>query len=231
MAITLSFEGFSGSPEELKRALRNGRISVRQLPLLQLIDQALEQVEGLDLPERGSLLPILAELLERKLRALLKLDAEDPETDEEEGESLVGLLVELDEAVKFLLERAEARSLVIRVPPAELPRDRRLGKLSIATLHRYARRYVRQQTLLPAKERFGVAEAWQWLMAKLRRTRWLWFSRLGLSSWTDKTVTFAALLEGVRNHHIKLQQEEPFADLLIEMVPNGEQLSDEQRSA
>jgi len=215
MAITLSFEGFSGSPEELKKALRNGRISVRQLPLLQLIDQALEQVEGLDLPERGSLLPILAELLERKLRALLRLDAEDPESDEEEGESLVGLLVELDEAVKFLLERAEARSLVIRVPPAELPRDRRLARLSVATLHRYARRYVRQRTLLPAEERFGVAEAWQWLLSKLRNAGWLWFSRLGLKTWAEQTVTFSALLEGVRKGRVRLEQEEPFADLLI----------------
>jgi len=223
MAITLSFEGFSGSPEELKRALRNGRISVRQLPLLQLIDQALEQVAELDLPERGSLLPILAELLERKLRALLKLDAEEDEGEEDEGESLVGLLVELDEAVKFLLERAEARSLVIRVPPAELPRDRRLARLSVATLHRYARRYIRQRMLLPSEESFGVAEAWQWLMSKLRKAGWLWFSRLGLASWAEKTVVFAALLEGERSGRVRIVQEEPFADLLIEYESEEEQ--------
>ncbi len=219
MAITLSFEGFSGSPEELKRALRNGRVSVRSLPLLRLIDQALEQVAGLDLPERGSLLPILAELLERKLRALLKLDAEEPEAEEEEGESLVGLLVELDEAVRFLLERAEARSLVVRIPAAELPRDRRLGRLSVATLHRYARRYVKPRALLPTEERFGVAEAWRWLLAKLRKAGWLWFSRLGLASWADRSVAFTALLEGVRNGRVRLVQEEPFGDLLIELEP------------
>jgi len=223
MAITLSFEGFSGSPEELKKALRNGRVSVRSLPLLQLIDQALEQVAGLDLPERGSLLPILAELLERKLRALLRLDDEEPEDGEEDGESLVGLLVELDEAVRFLLERAEARSLVIRVPPAELPRDRRLARLSVATLHRYARRYIRPQALIPNEERFGVAEAWRWLLSRLRNAGWLWFSRLGLASWADRTVAFAALLEGVRNRRIRLVQEEPFADLLIELEPEEEQ--------
>ncbi|WP_457637025.1 chromosome segregation protein ScpA [Oceanithermus sp.] len=222
MAITLSFDGFTGSPEELRRALRNGRVSVRSLPLLQLIDQALEQVAELDLPERGSLLPLLAELLERKLRALLKLDADEPEADEDEGESLVGLLVELDEAVRFLLERAEARSLVIRVPPADLPPDRRLGRLSVATLHRYARRYIRPRALLLDEERFGVAEAWRWLLAQLSRAGWLWFSRLELSSWADRTVTFAALLEGVRNRQIRLVQEEPFADLLIELEPEEE---------
>jgi len=228
MAITLRFEGFSGSPEELKKALRNGRVSVRQLPLLDLIEQALAQVAELDLPERGSLLPILAELLERKLRALLRLDAEEPEADEEEGESLVGLLVELDEAVKFLLDRAEARSYVIRVPAAELPRDRRLARLSVSTLHRYARRFLKPQAILPTEERFGVAEAWRWLVDKLRRAGWLWFSRLELESWAEKTVTFAALLEGVRNRRVRLQQEEPFADLLIELVPEEEE---RQRSA
>ncbi|WP_457631300.1 chromosome segregation protein ScpA [Oceanithermus sp.] len=223
MAITLSFEGFSGSPEELKRALRSGRVAVRQLPLLRLIEQALEQVAELDLPERGSLLPILAELLERKLRALLRLDLEEPEEDEDEGESLVGLLVELDEAVRFLLERAEARSLVIRVPPAELPRDRRLARLSPATLRHYAQRYLRPRALLPSEERFGVAEAWSWLLQRLRRARWLWFSRLGLSGWAERTVAFAALLEAVRSGQVRLQQEEPFADLLIELEPDEEQ--------
>ncbi len=223
MAITLSFEGFSGSPEELKRALRSGRVAVRQLPLLRLIEQALEQVAELDLPERGSLLPILAELLERKLRALLRLDLEEPPEDEDEGESLVGLLVELDEAVRFLLERAEARSLVIRVPPAELPRDRRLARLSPATLRRYAQRYLRPRALLPSEERFGVAEAWSWLLQRLRRARWLWFSRLGLSGWAERTVAFAALLEAVRSGQVRLQQEEPFADLLIELEPDEEQ--------
>jgi len=221
MAITLSFDDFNGSPEDLKKALRRGNLSVRQLPLLQLIDQALEQVENMDLPERGSLLPILAELLERKLRALLRLDYEELEADEEEGESLVGLLVELDEAVRFLLDRAQARSLVIRVPPADLPRDRRIGRLSVATLFRYARRYVKAQALMPEEERFGVAEAWKWVMAKLRSVNWLWFSRLGLVGWADKTVTFAALLEGVRAGRIKLIQEEPYKDILIEKIENN----------
>ena len=225
MAIVLRFDGFEGSPEELKRALRNGRVAVRDLPLLLLIEQALEQVAGLELPERGSLLPILAELLERKLRALLRLDAEEEDDVEEEGESLVGLLVELDEAVRFLLERAEARSFVIRVPAPELPRDRRLPRLSVATLHRYARRYVRPRTLLPTEERFGVAEAWKWLLDKLSRARWLWFSRLGLAGWAERTVAFAALLEAVRGGEIRLSQEEPFGDLLIELEPEQEERS------
>ncbi|HGY09028.1 MAG TPA: chromosome segregation protein ScpA [Oceanithermus profundus] len=226
MAIHLSFEGFAGSPEELQRALRSGRLHARELPLLDLIEQALSQVAALDLPERGALLPLLAELLERKLRALLQLDrAEDPEEGAEEGEALVGLLVELDEAVRFLMERAQARGYVWPVPAASLPRDARLAPSSVGVLYRYARRFLRPVSLLPTVERFGVAEAWAWLRRRLAKLGRGWFSSLGLETWSERTVTFAALLEAVRQGQVRLRQKGTFADLWIEIEPEQEERS------
>jgi len=218
MAIHLSFEGFSGTPEELQRALRSGRVQARDLPLVALVDQALAQVADLQLAERGALLPILAELLERKLRALLKLDRAGDEDDaaEEDGEALVGLLVELDEVVRFLMERAEARRYVWPVPAAALPRDGRLARLSVAVLHRHARRFVRPRALLPTVERFGLAEAWAWLRERLRRRPRTRFSALGLEKWSEKTVVFAALLEAALRKRVDLKQRRPFGELVIE---------------
>ncbi len=226
MAIHLRFEGFAGTPEELQRALRSGRIQARELPLLALIDQALEQVAGLELPERGALLPVLAELLERKLRALLKLERpDDDEEAEVEGEALVGLLVELDEVVRFLMERAQARSYVWPVPAASLPRDPRVAPISVAVLYRHARRFLRPASLLPAVERFGVAEAWAWLRRRLTKAGRIWFSHLGLQAWSERAVTFAALLEAVRRGRVRLVQKRPFADLWIELEPEREERS------
>ncbi|WP_457629570.1 chromosome segregation protein ScpA [Oceanithermus sp.] len=223
MAIHLSFEGFSGTPEELQRALRSGKVQARDLPLVALVDQALAQVADLQLAERGALLPILAELLERKLRALLKLDRAGDKDDaaEEEGEALVGLLVELDEVVRFLTERAEARRYVWPVPAAALPRDGRLARLSVGVLYRHARRFVRPQALLPTVERFGLAEAWAWLRERLRRLGRARFSALGLKGWSERAVVFAALLEAVRQGQVDLRQPRPFADLTIEYRPEA----------
>ncbi len=226
MAIHLSFEGFAGTPEELQRALRSGRVAPRALPLLDLIEQALAQVAALELRERGALLPLLAELLERKLRALLRVEAEaEDEEAESDGEALVGLLVELDEAVRFLMERAQARSYVWPVPAAPLPRDRRVAPIAVTSLYRYARRFVRPAALLPAVERFGVAEAWAWLQRRLAKAGRAWFSHLGLEAWSERTVTFAALLEAVRRGRVRLVQKRPYADLWIELEPEREERS------
>jgi len=226
MAIHLSFEGFAGTPEELQRALRGGRIHPRALPLVALIDQALAQVAEMDLPERGALLPVLAELLERKLRALLRTETVDEDEDADAaGEDLVGLLVELDEAVRFLMERAAARSYVWPVPAAVLPRDPRIAPVSVASLYRQARRFLRPTVLLPTVERFGVAEAWAWLQRRLAKAGRAWFSHLGLEAWSERTVTFAALLEAVRRGQVRLVQKRPYADLWIELEPEREERS------
>lgn len=226
MAIRLSFEGFAGTPEELQRALRSGRVEPRELPLLELIDQALSQVAALELYQRGALLPLLAELLERKLRALLRTDATaDEEVEEDEGEALVGLLVELDEVVRFLMERAQARRDVWPIPAAALPRDGRIAPVSVASLYRQARRFLRPTALLPAVERLGVAETWAWLQDHLRKVRSTWFSNLGIQTWPERTVAFAALLEAVRNGRVRLDQKSPYADLHIELESETEEQS------
>ncbi len=202
--MRLRFEGFEGSPLELKEALKRGRLRPGSLPLLSLIDQALAQLPK-DLKARAELLPFLAELLVYKLR---------PESTwgeaEEKEVALVQVLVDLSQAVAFLEERARKRSRVLPVSPPPLSRRLCMPKTALA---RAALAFRRAVLLLP-KEEVGLREVWARIRTFLTGKRR--FSELPLSTWPEKAVGFAALLEAARLEEVFLFQEKPFAELYVE---------------
>ena len=206
--IRLEFPGFSGTPQELREALRRGRISPRALPVLSIVEQALSQVPE-DLRARSELLPILAELL------VLKLSPERAFTPREEGEEapLVQVLLNLSETVAFLEERLRKRSRLIPVPPPPLPRPTlRLPPRVLAEAARPFRRAV----LALTRESFGLVEAWARLQDFLKGR--LPFHLLPLRTWEEKAMGFAALLEAFRLGRVRLEQEENFGPLWVEAV-------------
>ncbi len=219
--IRLSFPGFDGSAFELAEALRRGRVPAAELPILDLIQQALAQLEALDLDTKSAVLPLLAELLEAKLRALLP-QTMDPEWDGEDAsevevaERVVGLLVELERAVAFLEERSRVRRHVLPVRPPPLPADPRLPRLAPERLVRAARAFQRKAEVLVAPERYGIAEAWRRIVRLLAFTRRFVFQRLPFGGWGERAVTFAALLEAFRLGKVHLEQAAPFAELEVE---------------
>ncbi|WP_018110351.1 chromosome segregation protein ScpA [Thermus igniterrae] len=204
--IRLELPGFSGTPLELKEALRRGRLSPRAVPLLLVVDQALAQVPE-DLRQRSELLPILAELL------LLKLSPEKALTPREEGEEapLVQVLLDLSETVAFLEERLKKRSRLVPVSPPPLPKPAlRLPPRALVE----AARPFRKAVLAVSRERFGLLEAWERLKGLLRGK--VAFQGLPFASWGEKVVAFAALLEAARLGRVRLYQEAPFAPLYVE---------------
>ena len=204
--IRLEFPGFSGTPLELKEALRRGRLSPRAVPLLLVVDQALAQVPE-DLRQRSELLPILAELL------LLKLSPEKALTPREEGEEalLVQVLLDLSETVAFLEERLKKRSRLVPVSPPPLPKPAlRLPPRALVE----AARPFRKAVLAVSRERFGLLEAWERLKGLLQGR--VAFQGLPFASWGEKAVAFAALLEAARLGRVRLYQEAPFAPLYVE---------------
>ncbi|GAA6751631.1 chromosome segregation protein ScpA [Thermus antranikianii] len=204
--IRLEFPGFSGTPLELKEALRRGRLSPRAVPLLLVVDQALAQVPE-DLRQRSELLPILAELL------LLKLSPEKALTPREEGEEapLVQVLLDLSETVAFLEERLKKRSRLVPVSPPPLPKP--ALRLPPRALVEAARPFRKAVLRLPS-EGFGLREAWERLKGLLRGK--VAFQGLPFASWGEKAVAFAALLEAARLGRVRLYQEAPFAPLYVE---------------
>ncbi|WP_240307599.1 chromosome segregation protein ScpA [Thermus caldifontis] len=211
--IRLEFPGFSGTPQELREALRRGRVSPRALPVLALVEQALSQVPE-DLRARSELLPILAELL------VLRLSPERALAPREEGEeaSLVRVLLDLSETVAFLQERLERRSRLIPVSPPPLPRPGlRLPPRALAE----AARPFRKAVLALGREGFGLMEAWARIRGFLKGR--LPFHRLPLRTWEEKAMGFAALLEAYRLGRVGLEQEANFGPLWVEAKERQEE--------
>ncbi|MEZ0320800.1 MAG: chromosome segregation protein ScpA [Thermus sp.] len=204
--IRLELPGFSGTPLELKEALRRGRLSPRAVPLLLVVDQALAQVPE-DLRQRSELLPILAELL------LLKLSPEKALAPREEGEEapLVQVLLDLSETVAFLEERLKKRSRLVPVSPPPLPKP--ALRLPPRALVEAARPFRKAVLRLPS-EGFGLREAWERLKGLLQGR--VAFQGLPFASWGERGVAFAALLEAARLGRVRLYQEAPFAPLYVE---------------
>lgn len=215
--ITLHFEGFSGSAAELYLAVRSGRIDALQLPIVQLAQQALAQVEALELQSRSELLPLLADLLLYKLRAALRKPEPPNEAEEDaDPQGFVETLAALEEAIVFLQERAKERAKVLAVPPPPLPKDQRLRRLSAQVLWRAVQPFSRRADVLLEPERFGLREAWERLRGFLWNLGRGWFNRLPLVGWAEQTVGFAALLEAVKTGQVELYQERPFAEIEVE---------------
>ncbi len=206
--IRIAFTGFEGTPEALREALRRGRLSPKEVPVLAVVEQALAQVPE-DLRTKSELLPLLAELL------VLKLSPERALLPKEEGEEapLIQVLVDLSEMVAFLEARLERRARLLPVAPPPLPRP--ALRLSPKSLAEAAKGFRRAVLRLP-REAFGVREAWERLKGAIRGR--VAFQSLPLATWGEKAVGFAALLEACRLGRVRLFQEAPFAPLYVEPV-------------
>ncbi len=216
--ICLVFPGFSGTPEELREALRRGRLRPEEVPVLEVIQMALDQVPE-DLRARSELLPILAELLLLKLAPRRALGEEEPT-----GEvPLVQALVDLSETVAFLEARLRARARVLPVPAPPLPP--RALRLSPERLLKAARAY-RPLSLAFPERGLELWEVWARLRPGLARGVRRAFADLPLREWREKALGFFLLLEASRLGRVRLYQEAPFAPLWVEVLAEEEVLGD-----
>ncbi|HEU4740514.1 MAG TPA: chromosome segregation protein ScpA [Meiothermus sp.] len=228
--IHLEFPGFAGSALELTQAVKNGRVLASELPVLRLVEQAIAQVEARALQERSELLPILAELLLFKLRALTRRPDPTPEEVWEEVEERAGFLetlVALEEAVAFLERRARERERILPVSPPPLPKDRRLRKLPLERLLEAARPFTRRVELVLDPDTFGLREAWERVRGFLWRVRRALFRQLPFTTWAEQTVGFASLLEAKKQGEVELRQEQNFGDLEVTLSKAKKQTTEQ----
>jgi segregation and condensation protein A len=232
--FTARFEGFEGTLLELAAALRSESLKPVQVPLLQLTREVLERFkhirsilppdDALDLASEA--LPQLSSVIELKARLLLP---KPPKAALEEGDdgadaaledvlSGVEALAQLEGAIQFLKDRRLERALVF-VPqpfPVHVPRRAKpLGK-GLGALVAAARSKVREVNLFDlALERLTLPQALERLRDFSARVKRFLFRDVPQSGWAERTVLFAALLEGVREGTLEAEQDEAYAEIRV----------------
>jgi len=230
--FTVEQEHFTGTVGELAHALRTGSLTPFALDLYRLVRDYLTYFEALadvDLELASEALPRVAQVVELKVRLLLPRPPREAEESEqealEETLSAVALLEELDEAVRFLRLRREERRLVLpaHAPRPDYPRPERPLRASAGDLARMAARYRAGNYFELALERLTLAGAMRQVMAALRRVgRGRLFDLAEARDWPSRTVSFAALLELVRQGRARAHQDEPYGMLTVERGPHAD---------
>ncbi len=240
--FTVEQQHFRGTLGELAHALRSGDLAPARLDLYRLVHDYLDYFEALassDLEVASEALPQVAQVLELKVRLLLPRPARQQVAAEEEALeetlSTLALLEELEEAVRFLRSRRDERRLVLpaRTPRPGYPRPERPLRASPGDLARMAARYRAGSYFEVALERLTLAGAMRRLMSGLKRLRrGQLFELTEAADWASRTVSFAALMELVRQGRARARQEAPFAPISVERGPRADAPpdgSDEER--
>lgn len=247
----VQIEAFQGSLPELGTALRTKQILPNEVSLLQLTHEVLAWVKQLNhktnslgqvpdplcfsfVDSHPDLLPALANVIALKTRLLLPQtpEEENAETSEDALDELiesVETLAELDRLVAFLSVRRQDRiSLIPANPvPLKLPRKEhpQHPQRSLAKLIKAAKQAVRQiNTPLLSHERLTLADALHSLHELGRHLKSFSFWSITTAHWGDRTTYFAALLEGMKEGHFTVQQDEAFGELkiyIIQDIANG----------
>lgn len=223
---------FTGTLGELAHALHTAKLRPQQLDILQLVRDYLayfaEAAED-NLELASEALPLLARVVELKIRFLLPRPPREQEDETEvlleETLEAVTLLEDLEEAIGFLRRRREARRVVLtaKTPRPDYPRPERPLKISVDKLKQLASRYSFTAYFELAHERLTMAGAIKTLLNTLQRLR-----RGSLSDFVERqtwgfvAVTFAGMLELVKEGKLHAYQEEAYGPIMLELAEGQE---------
>lgn len=232
--LTVRVEAFEGPLDLLLHLCRTNEIDLSRLPIQTITDQYLEHLQAIqfrDLETAGAFMVVAATLIYLKSKLLLPSPEPEEELLDEEGESL---RQELEERLReyarvrelgiWLAEREAEQALLFGRPGSELPSPDEipLEDLSVHLLEQAYRRLLNTQprdeprTVEP--ELFSVLERMAEVLSLLRHTWSLLFSSVvgGERTRAELVVTLLALLELVRLGQARIQQREPFGEIVIE---------------
>jgi len=236
--IRLELPHFSGNLLEVAQALRSGLLSPGEVPLRALVEKSLERFHALrvlDFKASSEALPLMASVVSWKVKMLLPPKPE-PVQDfslEDESEDLwdelatgIEQMANLERLVNFLSNQRLGRAWIVASKPLELnlPRRerehsegvRRKGLSRLLEAARSAVRDVRLEGL--SRERLTQGEAYRALRAFSSRLGRFLFSSVTVSSWSERTVYFTALLEGVREGRWSAHQGEVYGEIELEAL-------------
>ena len=219
---------FTGTLGELAHALRTAKLSPHQLDVLQLVRDylayfAVAAEDNLELASEA--LPLVARVVELKIRFLLPRPPKDQDDEVEalleEALEAVTLLEDLEDAIHFLKRRREARRVVLpaKTPRPDYPRPERPLKIGVDKLKQLASRYSFSAYFELEFERLTMAGAIKSLLSTLQRVRRGSLSDLVQHrTWANVAVTFAGLLELVKEGKVQARQDEVYGPITVELA-------------
>ena len=226
-AFSVQQAAFSGTLGELARALRTGSLQPQALDVLDLVQRYLEYFEDVsadDINLASEALPLVARIIELKVRFLLPRPPKDEDEAEEEyleqALEAVTLLEELESAIIFLRERRLQRRIIMpaKTPRPVYPRAERPLKISLGGLAELASRYSVSNYFEMAVERLTMAGAMKQLMKNLKRLRSGRLSELlEHKTWSVATVTFTGMLELFKEGKLHAEQAESYGPIELEL--------------
>ena len=238
--IRLELAHFSGNLLEVAQALRSKVLLPQDVPLRELVEKSLERFHALraqDSQVASEALPLMASVVAWKVKMLLpptvppnrepiqEFPLEDgPEELWDELAGGIEQMADLERLVAFLSEKRRGRAWIMASKPLELNLPRReqsekvrrkgLGRLLNAAKN--AVRDVRLEGL--TIERLTLEGAYKALKAFSSRLGRFFFSAVTVSSWSERTVYFTALLEGVREGKWTAHQGEVYGEIELEAL-------------
>lgn len=230
--FTLRVGEFEGPLDLLLHLCRTQEIDLARLPVRAITDQYLAHLEAMDfrdLDTAGAYLVMAATLIYLKSRLLVG-SGEDAEPLDEEGEALRH---ELEARLRayarvkalggWLAAREAEQALLWGRPAGELPSADEISledlsvHLLVEALRGLRARQAPEALQEVTAEPVSVLERMAEILAVLRDTWSLLFSSLtGERHRREVVVTLLAVLELVRLGHVRVQQLEPFGEIVVE---------------
>ena len=212
---------FNGTLGELAHALRTERVAPGDVGVSALVQHYLDFYGGLaerDLGRATETLPLLARVIELKVRLLLPQPPKTPEAEREEVLETVLALEAFEEAIGFLRERRETRRHLLSAQAPRPPYPRRARPLStkLGRLAELATRHRATHYFELAVERLTLASALKKLRSGLSRLgRGTLQTLMEARDWPTVTVAFSAMLEMVKEGEAKAEQPEPYSEIVL----------------
>ena len=212
---------FSGTLGELAHALRTERVAPGDVNVSGLVQHYLDFYRGLaerDLSRATETLPLLARIIELKVRRLLPQPPKTPEVEREEVLETVLALEAFEEAIGFLRERRETRRhlLSAQTPRPSYPRRARPLSTKLGRLAELATRHRATHYFELAAPRLTLASALKKLRTGLLRLgRGTLFTLMEARDWPTVTVAFSAVLEMVKEGEAQAEQSEPYSEIVL----------------
>ncbi len=227
---------YEGPLDLLLQLIEQAELDITKLALAHVTDQYLSHIQGLESqePEQVSaFLVIAAKLLQIKSEALLPRPPDREEGEEDPGEALARQLIAYKryKEIADLLEERESAGLRTHLRVAAPPKVKQkvdFEGFGLADLVDLAKQVFAQEYDQPAlgtvvtAARITIREKIRAIVDTLRAQTRVTFNTLlaPTHSRLDVVVTFLAMLELVKRHFVRAQQETLFGEISLETA-NG----------